>query len=52
MQFSTTNNLVHWIASAVCFIIPVVLSFHGAYLDITIGAILNAIYLFAESKLV
>jgi hypothetical protein len=51
MTFNIKSNWVKWIASAICFAIPLVLSLHGAYLDLTVGAILNAIYLYAETKL-
>ena len=45
------NKIIHWVAFIVCMAIPVVLQVHGSWQDITIGAVLNAIYLWASQKL-
>ena len=45
------NKVYHLIASVVCFGIPLALSIHGTWQDLTLGGILNAIYLLASHYL-
>lgn len=40
-----SNKIIHWIASIILFGVPIILSSHTAYLDVTVGGILNAVYL-------
>jgi hypothetical protein len=40
------NKFIHFIAAIVLFAIPVILGSHAGFLDITIGSILNGIYLY------
>lgn len=46
-----TNKIIHWLASIVLFGIPMILASHSTILDLTVGGLLNAIYL-AVSQLV
>lgn len=39
------NKIIHAIAAVVLFGIPIILSTHNGVLDLTIGGILNAVYL-------
>lgn len=39
------NKIIHAVAAIVLFGIPIVLSSHNGYLDLTVGGILNAVYL-------
>lgn len=45
------NKVIHWCASIVAFAIPMVLASHSAFLDLTIGGLLNAIYLAVAHQL-
>jgi hypothetical protein len=44
------NKIIHLIVSVICFAIPLVLTIHGTWQDITVGAVLNAIYLYVSQK--
>lgn len=39
------NKIIHWIAAVVLFGIPVILSTHSPILDLTVGGLLNGLYL-------
>lgn len=43
-----TNKIVHWVASIILFGVPVLIASHSPFLDISIGAILNALYLWVS----
>lgn len=45
------NKVIHLIASVVLFGIPMILASHSTFLDLTVGGLLNAIYL-AVSQIV
>lgn len=40
-----TNKIFHAIAAVILFAIPVIFASHNGILDLTIGGLLNAIYL-------
>lgn len=42
------NKVIHWIAGLVFFGIPLLTMTHSPILDLTIGALLNGIYLWAS----
>jgi len=44
------NKIIHWVVSLVLFGVPLIVATHSPLLDITIGAILNGIYLWASHK--
>jgi len=39
------NKIIHALAAVILFTIPVIISSHSASLDLTVGGILNLIYL-------
>lgn len=39
------NKIIHWVAAVVLFGIPLIISSHSPILDLTIGGVLNAVYL-------
>lgn len=43
-----TNKVFHAVAAIILFAIPVILSSHNGALDLTIGGVLNALYLAAS----
>jgi len=45
------NKIMHLVASVVCFAIPIMLSMHSGVETITVGAILNAVYLYCSQLL-
>lgn len=45
------NKIFHLAASLVVFAIPLVVGIHAGWLDLTIGGVLNAIYLAASQYL-
>ena len=45
------NKIIHLVASVVCFAIPLLLQLHSGVENITLGMLLNAIYLFASQQL-
>lgn len=45
-----SNKFVHAVVSVILFSIPVALASHSGLLDVTIGGILNAIYLYLSQK--
>jgi hypothetical protein len=42
------NKIVHAVMAVILFAIPVVLSSHSGVLDLTVGGILNAMYLYVS----
>lgn len=44
------NKAIHWLASIILFGIPILLATHSPFLDVSVGAILNAIYLYVSQK--
>lgn len=45
------NKIIHLLASVVLFGIPLILASHSPALDVTLGGVLNAIYLFISQKI-
>lgn len=45
-----TNKIIHWIAAFVLFGIPLILATHAPVLDLTVGGVLNAVYLWVSQK--
>lgn len=44
------NKVIHFVASILAFGIPFISMTHSPILDITIGAIINGVYLWASSQ--
>lgn len=42
------NKIIHWLAAVAFFGIPVLLSSHAGFLQLTIGGVLNAAYLWVS----
>lgn len=42
------NKIIHWVVAFIVFAVPLILMSHSPYLDISIGAILNGLYLWAS----
>lgn len=42
------NKIIHWTAAILFFGVPIVTMTHSPLLDLTVGAILNAVYLWAS----
>lgn len=42
------NKIIHFVASLLFFGVPIVTMTHSPILDLTIGAVLNAVYLWAS----
>lgn len=42
------NKIIHVVAAFVLFAVPAIVNSHAAFQDITIGSILNAVYLYCS----
>lgn len=45
------SKVIHWAASVIFFVTPFIIASHSPSLDLTIGALLNAVYLSAAHYL-